>query len=64
MTSDPTKTASSEDQDNVQYSRVYFRPSHTQEVPLYSTVQLPNVLKLEEEVEYATVNLDRSTAVR
>ncbi|MCJ8747517.1 hypothetical protein PDJAM_G00154430, partial [Pangasius djambal] len=61
-TSDPTQTASSEDQDNVQYSSVYFRHSHVQEVPLYSTVQLPN--SQEEEVEYATVSLVKSRAVR
>ncbi|KAB5526114.1 hypothetical protein PHYPO_G00148030 [Pangasianodon hypophthalmus] len=63
-TSDPTQTASSEDQDNVQYSSVYFRHSHVQEVPLYSTVQLPNALSQEEEVEYATVSLVKSRAVR
>ncbi|XP_053472447.1 sialoadhesin [Ictalurus furcatus] len=63
MTSDPTQTASSEDQDNVQYSSVYFRNSHTQEVPLYSTVQLTEALKQEEEVEYATVSLAKSRAV-
>ncbi|XP_053532472.1 uncharacterized protein LOC108259384 isoform X1 [Ictalurus punctatus] len=57
MTSDPTQTASSEDQDNLQYSSVYFRNSHTQEAPLYSTVQLT------EEVEYATVSLAKSRAV-
>ncbi|KAB5526113.1 hypothetical protein PHYPO_G00148020 [Pangasianodon hypophthalmus] len=61
-TSDPTQTASSEDQDNVQYSSVYFRHSHVQEVPLYSTVQLPKAQ--EEEVEYATVSLVKSRAVR
>ncbi|KAG7315360.1 hypothetical protein KOW79_021448 [Hemibagrus wyckioides] len=63
MTSDPTQTASSEDQDTVQYSNVFFRHSHTQEVPLYSTVQLPKSLSEEQEVEYATVNLDKSRAV-
>ncbi|MCI4393302.1 hypothetical protein PGIGA_G00155970 [Pangasianodon gigas] len=63
-TSDPRQTASSEDQDNVQYSSVYFRHSHVQEVPLYSTVQLPNALSQEEEVEYATVSLVKSRAVR
>lgn len=65
MTSDPTQTASSEDQDDVQYSSVHFKPSPKQEVPLYSTVQLLAALKQEEEeVEYATVNLVKSRAVR
>ncbi|XP_060714799.1 sialoadhesin-like [Tachysurus vachellii] len=64
MTSDPTQTASPEDQDMVQYSSVYFQQSHTQEVPLYSTVQLAKALNQEEEVEYATVNLVRSRADR
>ncbi|KAG7313722.1 hypothetical protein KOW79_000055 [Hemibagrus wyckioides] len=64
MTSDPTQTASSEDQDTVQYSSVFFRHSHTQEVPLYSTVQLPKSLSEEQEVEYATVSLVKSRAVR
>ncbi|XP_053347924.1 uncharacterized protein LOC128518707 [Clarias gariepinus] len=56
MTSDPTQTASSEDQDNVQYSTVLFSQCRTDEVSLYSTVQLPNAFKQEEEVEYATVS--------
>ncbi|XP_053532421.1 B-cell receptor CD22 [Ictalurus punctatus] len=60
MTSDPTQT----DQDNVQYSSVYFTQTHTQEVPLYSTVQLPKALNQKEDVVYATVNLVKSRAVR
>ncbi|KAK2819610.1 hypothetical protein Q7C36_021256 [Tachysurus vachellii] len=64
MTSDPTQTTSPEDQDMVQYSSVFFQQSHTQEVPLYSTVQLPKALNQEEEVEYAMVNLVRSRADR
>ncbi|KAK3528293.1 hypothetical protein QTP86_030755, partial [Hemibagrus guttatus] len=63
MTSDPTQTASSEDQDTVQYSSIFFRHSHTQEVPLYSTVQLSKPLNQEQEVEYATVNPNTSRAV-
>ncbi|KAF4093289.1 hypothetical protein AMELA_G00000540 [Ameiurus melas] len=63
MTSDPTHTASSDDQDDLQYSSIYFRNSNTQEATLYSTVQLPQALKQEEEVEYATVSLASSRAV-
>ncbi|XP_053347647.1 uncharacterized protein LOC128518519 isoform X2 [Clarias gariepinus] len=57
MPSDPTQTTSSEDQDNVQYSSVFFRHSHIHAAPLYSTVQLPKAVKQKEEVEYATVSL-------
>lgn len=64
MTSDPTQPDSSEDQDNVEYTRVYFRHSHTQEVPLYSTLELPKGLNQEEEVEYTKVNFVKSRAVR
>ncbi|XP_060714798.1 sialoadhesin-like [Tachysurus vachellii] len=64
MTSDPTQTPSPEDQDTVLYSSVFFQPKHTQEVPLYLTVQLPKALNQEEEVEYATVNLIKSRADR
>ncbi|KAF4093286.1 hypothetical protein AMELA_G00000510, partial [Ameiurus melas] len=64
MTSDPTQAASSEDEDNVQYTSVYFTQTHTQEVPLYSTVQLPKALNQIEGVEYATVSLVKSRAVR
>ncbi|XP_053347926.1 B-cell receptor CD22-like [Clarias gariepinus] len=54
MTSDPTQTASSEDQDNVQYSTVHFSQCPTDGVSLYSTVQLPKSVKQEEEVEQRT----------
>ncbi|KAK2819609.1 hypothetical protein Q7C36_021255 [Tachysurus vachellii] len=64
MTSDPTQTPSPEDQDTVLYSSVFFQPKHTQEVPLYLTVQLPKAFNQEEEVEYATVNLVKSRADR
>ncbi|XP_047668198.1 sialoadhesin-like isoform X2 [Tachysurus fulvidraco] len=64
MTSDPTQTASPEDQDTVLYASVFFQPNQTQEVPLYSTVQKPKALNQEEEVEYATVNFVKSRADR
>ncbi|KAF5893403.1 B-cell receptor CD22-like, partial [Clarias magur] len=64
MASDPTQATSSEDQDNVQYSSVYFRHSHIHAAPLYSTVQLPKAVKQKEEVEYATVSLVKPRAVR
>ncbi|KAF5893404.1 B-cell receptor CD22-like, partial [Clarias magur] len=62
MTSDPTQTASSENQDNVQYSTVSFSQHPTNEVPLYSTVQLPKAVKQEEEVEYGTVSCAKPRA--
>ncbi|GAA6073701.1 sialoadhesin-like isoform X1 [Tachysurus ichikawai] len=64
MTSDPTQTASPEDQDMVLYSSVFFQPDQTQKEPLYSTVQLPKAPNQEEEVEYATVNVLKSRADR
>ncbi|XP_046696576.1 sialoadhesin-like isoform X1 [Silurus meridionalis] len=63
-TSDPTQTTSSEVQDSVQYRSVYFSHSNAQEVPLYSTVQLPKVYSQKEEVEYATVSLVTYSDVR
>ncbi|XP_076875810.1 B-cell receptor CD22-like [Brachyhypopomus gauderio] len=57
ITSDPTQTASSDDQDNVHYSSVHFTCSSTQDVLLYSTVQLPKTLIQVEELEYVTVNI-------
>ncbi|XP_072526995.1 uncharacterized protein [Salminus brasiliensis] len=57
LTSAPTMTAASDDQDEVQYSNVHFNWPHTQEGPLYSPVQQPSTLKREEEVEYSTVKL-------
>ncbi|XP_072526954.1 sialoadhesin-like [Salminus brasiliensis] len=57
VTPDPTVTAVSDDQDEVQYSSVHFRRSHTQEASLFSTVQQPSALNQDEEVEYSTVKL-------
>ncbi|XP_076876063.1 B-cell receptor CD22-like [Brachyhypopomus gauderio] len=57
MTSDPTQTASSDDQYNCHYASVHFTCSPTQEVPVYSTVQWPKPLIQEKEVEYGTVNI-------
>ncbi|KAL6461877.1 hypothetical protein MHYP_G00300220 [Metynnis hypsauchen] len=59
MTSDPTRTAASDAQDEVQYSSVQFTCSHAQEVPLCSTVHRSSALKQEEEVEYSTVKLSK-----
>ncbi|XP_036420948.1 sialic acid-binding Ig-like lectin 12 [Colossoma macropomum] len=64
MTSDPTKTAASDDRDEVQYSSIQFTRSHAQEVPLYSTVHRSGALKQEEEVEYSTVKLSKPRAVQ
>ncbi|XP_035376656.1 uncharacterized protein LOC118240431 [Electrophorus electricus] len=49
MPSDPTNH-------DVHYSNINFTRCHTQEVSLYSTVQLTMALSQEEEVEYARVN--------
>ncbi|XP_036432097.1 uncharacterized protein LOC118811757 isoform X1 [Colossoma macropomum] len=56
VTSDPSRAASSDDQDDVQYSTVHFSHSQTKDVPLYSAVQQSNSLGEEEEVQYAAVN--------
>ncbi|XP_035376568.1 sialoadhesin-like [Electrophorus electricus] len=49
MPSDPTN-------DGIHYSNINFTRCHTQEVSLYSTVQLTMALSQEEETEYARVN--------
>ncbi|XP_035377043.1 sialoadhesin-like [Electrophorus electricus] len=49
MPSDPTN-------DDILYSNINFTRCHTQEVSLYSTVQLTMALSQEEETEYARVN--------
>ncbi|TSK67228.1 B-cell receptor CD22 [Bagarius yarrelli] len=60
VTSDRTQTAPSEDQDNVEYTTVRFRPPPKQEMPLYSTLKLSTLNQVEEEVEYAAVSLVKS----
>ncbi|XP_076135389.1 cell adhesion molecule CEACAM2-like [Alosa pseudoharengus] len=67
MTSIPTPTVDSGDQDDVQYTSVQFKSSRGQQVPVYSTVQKfkphpQQQQQQQEEVEYAAVNFSRPTA--
>ncbi|KAM9494189.1 uncharacterized protein Hap1MRO34_004136 [Clarias gariepinus] len=50
----------SDDQDNLQYASVVFKKSHRQEGSL--SPRLPPDTTEEEEVQYAAVNISRSTA--
>ena len=54
VTSDPKRTAASDDQDEVQYSSVHFTRSN---------VRGSNALNQDETVEYSTVTLSRPGAV-
>ncbi|KAJ8001583.1 hypothetical protein DPEC_G00170980 [Dallia pectoralis] len=58
MTSTAAQTTETDNQDDLHYASVHFSSSRKQEVPLYSTVQLPQPNKHEEEVEYAAVNIN------
>ncbi|XP_045070324.1 uncharacterized protein LOC121557164 [Coregonus clupeaformis] len=62
MTPTATQTAANVDQDVVHYTSVHFSRSKNQEVPLYSTVQLPQPQKQDEDVQYAAVKFNRPTA--
>ncbi|CDQ78785.1 unnamed protein product [Oncorhynchus mykiss] len=53
MTSTAAQTGATDDQDDVHYASVHFSRSRYQEVPLYSTVQLPQPQKQDEDVQYA-----------
>ncbi|XP_036428207.1 B-cell receptor CD22-like [Colossoma macropomum] len=64
VTSDPSRAASSDDQDDVQYSTVHFSLSQAKDVPLYSAVQQSNSLPEEEEVQYAAVNTAKPRTAR
>ncbi|XP_045078690.1 B-cell receptor CD22-like [Coregonus clupeaformis] len=57
MTPTATQTAATVDQDDVHYASVHFSRSKNQEVPLYSTVQLPQPQKEDENVQYAAVKI-------
>ncbi|KAL7865134.1 hypothetical protein SRHO_G00103810 [Serrasalmus rhombeus] len=56
VTSDTSRAAWSDDQDDVQYASVHFSRSQTKDVPLNSTVHPSNALPEEDEVQYAAVN--------
>eukprot|EP00063_Salmo_salar_P074610 XP_014049445.1 PREDICTED: B-cell receptor CD22-like [Salmo salar] len=52
------QTAATVDQDDVHYASVHFSRFKNQEVPLYSTVQLPQPQKQEEDVQYDAVKFN------
>ncbi|XP_014038251.2 sialoadhesin [Salmo salar] len=56
------QTAATVDQDDVHYARVHVFHSENQEVPLYSTVQLLQPRKKEEDVQYAAVKFNLPSA--
>ncbi|KAK6300857.1 hypothetical protein J4Q44_G00289550 [Coregonus suidteri] len=62
MTPTAVQTAAKVDQDDVHYASVHFSRSKNQEVPLYSTVQLPQPQKQDEDVQYAAVKFNRPRA--
>ncbi|KAK6300906.1 hypothetical protein J4Q44_G00290040 [Coregonus suidteri] len=62
MTPTAVQTAATVDQDDVHYASVHFSRSKIQEVPLYSTVQLPQPQKQDEDVQYAAVKFNRPSA--
>uniref|UniRef100_A0AAZ3NSR0 Ig-like domain-containing protein n=1 Tax=Oncorhynchus tshawytscha TaxID=74940 RepID=A0AAZ3NSR0_ONCTS len=59
MTSTAAQTESTDNQDYVHYASVHFSGSKNQEVPLYSTVQLPQPQIQDEDVQYAAVKFSR-----
>ncbi|XP_042169091.1 B-cell receptor CD22-like [Oncorhynchus tshawytscha] len=58
MTSTAAQTAATVDQDDVHYASVHFSCSKNQEVPLYSTVQLHQPQKQDQDVQYAAVKFN------
>ncbi|XP_036796020.1 uncharacterized protein LOC110487252 [Oncorhynchus mykiss] len=60
MAMNPTaaQTSATDDQDGVHYASVHFSRSRYQEVPLYSTVQLPQPQIQDEDVQYAAVKFN------
>ncbi|KAM9490034.1 sialic acid-binding Ig-like lectin 6 isoform 2-T3 [Salvelinus alpinus] len=61
MTSTAAQTAATVDQDDVHYASVHFSRSKNQEVPLYSTVQLPQP-QIQEDVQYTDVKFSCPSA--
>ncbi|KAI4894300.1 hypothetical protein NFI96_009643, partial [Prochilodus magdalenae] len=61
MTSDHTRREVSDDQDDIHYSSIHFRPSHSQEGSPFLTAKLPLDSTLQD-VQYAAVNFRRHTA--
>eukprot|EP00063_Salmo_salar_P074613 XP_014049448.1 PREDICTED: nectin-4-like [Salmo salar] len=62
MTSTAAKTATTVNQDDVHYASVHFSRSKNQEVPLYSTVQLHQPQKQDEDVQYDAVKFNLPSA--
>ncbi|XP_031677505.1 B-cell receptor CD22 isoform X9 [Oncorhynchus kisutch] len=64
MSTAPTaaQTESTVDQDDVHYASVHFSRSKNQEVPLYSTVQVSQPQKQEEDVQYDAVKFKLPSA--
>ncbi|XP_064871911.1 B-cell receptor CD22-like, partial [Oncorhynchus nerka] len=58
MTPTAAQTESTYDQDDVHYASVHFSHSKNQEVPLYSTVQLHQPQKQDQDVHYAAVKFN------
>ncbi|KAL7865174.1 hypothetical protein SRHO_G00104210 [Serrasalmus rhombeus] len=64
VTSEPSRAAPSDDQDDVQYASVHFSRSQMKGVPLDSTVHPSNALPEEEEVQYTVVNAAKPRTAR
>ncbi|XP_064809060.1 vascular cell adhesion protein 1-like [Oncorhynchus masou masou] len=64
MAMNPTaaQTATRDDQDDVLYASVHFSGSKNQEVLLYSTVQVPQPQKEDEDVQYAALKFNLPSA--
>ena len=62
MTPTSVQRADTDNQDDVHYTSIHFSGSNNQEVPLYSTVQLPQTQKEDEDVQYAVVKFNRPSA--
>ncbi|XP_064856751.1 B-cell receptor CD22-like [Oncorhynchus nerka] len=62
MNSTAAQTAATDDQDGVHYASVHFSRSRSQEVPRYSTVQLPQPQKQDQDVQYAAVKFNLPSA--
>uniref|UniRef100_A0AAY5L4R5 Ig-like domain-containing protein n=1 Tax=Esox lucius TaxID=8010 RepID=A0AAY5L4R5_ESOLU len=62
MTSTAAQTADTDNQDDLHYASVYYSSSNEQEEPLYSTIQLSQPQKQEEEVQYAALKFNCPSA--
>ncbi|XP_076146109.1 B-cell receptor CD22-like [Alosa pseudoharengus] len=62
MTSDPAQRVTTHDQDDVQYANVQINRSKRQEVPLYSTVQMPQTSAQDDDVANTSVQFHRGSA--